>query len=617
MTHRDPLRPPPRRPLLLGAAPLLLLSGSVAFAQAPGGPAPAASQSASDALAAALAAAPGTPHVAASCAPAGQVLQGLGQVLAAMGPAGLDPGELALVQGLTSVDGMQALGLDPQGALALTLWSPRADPVGVLTLPFAGDAAAARGLLADLGAEVEEVPGSRDTWTVRSQDGSVTQARLRDRALDLAFDGSPPADTGLPAVDLPLVQGLPATPGCAIWMAMAADDLPAPEVLKRKEGLAGAAFIPFGRGGMGVFRLRPSSMLPQVLRQSPAAPVLGRSDEAPSLVISVGFSAADLLSDPAVLQAARLSPGRARKVISRVNVAGGATLATFGPPQARDVVAVVPLDPALGPVRADKVIRRVHRLARKADAEVLVRGEDRLLLSIQGVPTHVIARDGRLYLGPDGDRVEHVSRGEGRPWATDQELAWAAQWPIAIWSGADGPLAAGMALSLRAGIRAVDDVAEIGVQVQTDAPPGMLTALLGAALSQGGGLPGSRTGGGRATPVGGSTEEELERALEGIALAQEVQRSIGGRYLDLAPAPRGLAQLDPQAVAWSADADWARLGWSPDPPQTAAVFWVEVSTDGRSYVVHAATDLDGDGQPARYERSSTQPMRQTSPEGVR
>ncbi|MCK6506582.1 hypothetical protein L6R53_24950 [Myxococcota bacterium] len=610
MTSRDPSRSP-RRPFLLGAATCLVLAGHLPQAQA----APADS-SAAGALARALQAAPSTPQVAAACAPAGQVLQGLGQVLAGMGTAGLDPGEVALVAGLSSPDAMAALGLDPEGALALTLWSPRADPVGVLTLPFGGDEAAAQALLTDLGARVEATPGDSGAWSVHSQDGSVTLARLHDGALDLAFDGQPPQSSGLPAVDVPLVQGLPATPGCAIWVAMASEDLPAPQALKGEGGIAGAAFVPFGRGGMGLLRLRPASAPPQALRRTPAAPVLGRSDEAPSLVISIGISAQDLLTDPEILQAAKLSPSHARKLLSRVNIAGGATIATFGPPQARDLVAVVPLDPAQGPVRADKVVGRIARLARKADVAVLDRGEDSLVLSVGGTPTHLVARDGRVYLGPDAERVAQVSRGEGRPWAGDDELAWASQWPIALWSGPDGPLAAGMALSMRAGIRAVDEVVEVGIQVRTDAPPGMLTALLGAALSQGGGLPvGRGARGGDGAPA--ATEEELERAVEGIALAQEVQRSIGGSYLELPAAPRGLAQADPRPVAWTADPAWSRLGWTPDPPETAAVFWVEVGADGQSYVVHAATDLDGDGQPARYERSSTQPMRRTSPEGVR
>lgn len=480
MTTRDPTSSWPRRRAMPGVLACLLLSAPVARAQqAPPGPSAAA------ALAHALDAAPSTPHLAAACAPAGQVLEGLGQVLSAMGSAGMEPAEAALVSQLASVEGMAALGLDPQGALGLTLWNPRVDPVGVLSLPFAGDAAAARAMLAGLGAQVEDVPGATDRWQIAASDGTVSLARLHAGVLELAFDGEPPAQTELPPRDLPLVQGLPADPGCAIWVALGPGDLPATPALKLEQGLSGSIFVPFGRGGMGLLRFRSPKAAPTSLQRQPAAPVLGSSEEAPSLVIAIGLSMEDLLTDPALLEAARLSPAKARKVVKRVHIAGGTTIAAFGQPQSLDLVAVLPLDAARGPVRPEKVVARVERLARRADVPVIDRTEDGLVLSVRNSVTHLRVRDGRVYVGSNAARVDQAASGQGRPWAGPDELGWASQWPVAMWSGPDGPTAVGLELSVRAGVRAVDDVMEVGIQVQTDAPPGMLFSLLAAALNQG------------------------------------------------------------------------------------------------------------------------------------
>lgn len=576
--------------------------------------APALGADQTQALGQALSAAPSTPAMAVACAPAGTVLTTLGQVMAA-GAGQLDPTGRALVEAMARPDGLAELGIDGQGVLSLLLWDPRGEPKGVLALPFAGDAAAAEAMLRSLGSAPVPVADQVATWTT-TDDGATTVARLDGGMLSLAFDGQAPSESALPAVDLPLVDGLPHDPGCALWAAANADTLPGPEGIKPRKGLVLAGFVPFERGQQGLLRLRPGGPLPDALRRAGVAPVTGTASEPPSVVVSLAPSVADLLLDPTVQQALDLRPGQARKAVRALNVGPGATIAAFGPPEAMDFVAMLPLEGSRARTDGARVARRIKRLARKLGGDVLHATPSTLVVAAGQRHLHVETRDGRVVVAADGPRARMAADGEGAPWVRPEDLGWALEWPVALWTGAGGPGAGGYAVRVRAGLRAdppepeaAGDVLELGLQVQTTAPPGVLGAFLTALASQQLASPRSALQS-SADPLG-----ELERDLEGIALAQERYRAAHGSYLATPEAPRALSALDAQAHPWLAPGAWSELGWAPDPPVVQGVYQVEIQGDG--YVVHGWLDLDGDGVPAHYQRTHDAPMQRLTPEDVR
>jgi len=536
------------------------------------------------------------------------VMTTLGQALGGIGAETIDPSGQALVQALLRPGGVAALGMDPQGPLVLTLWQVKTDPLGELSLPFAGTPQAAMDMLATLGPTPE--PTGPASWRMADSDGTETLAHLADGMLVLAFDGTPPTSSALPPVDLPLVQGLSDAPGCAVYMSFDRSMLPGTPAQKAGAGggVTLAAFIPFARGGQAVARLRSPTPLPAVLSVSPAAPFTGTSTVPPSLVLSLGMSAEDLISDPEVRAKLHMGPGQADRVLRHLNFGAGATVASFGDPRALDIVAVLPLDASTGPIQQRKVLRHLVTAAHKAHLDIASLDHDGFVVTSGKTPTFVQVREGRVIFGPDHERVMDAAEQRGAAWARPEDVSWALQWPVSLWSGDGGPSTGPFSVSVRAGIRGEGDIVEAGFQVQTGAPPGVISSFLTGAISQG--LSHSKAA--PPDPV-----VEIQTAMEGIALAEEVHRSVQGSYLALPAAPRAAAQVDAGAVPWQAGADWQSLGWQPDAARSAVAYWVELSDDGEDFVVHAEADLDGDGEHARYERPRGGQVQATSPQGVR
>ncbi len=469
------------RTLSLGAAAAISLTvfSSTVLAS------PAAASTPADALGAALQAAPSPPEVAISCAPAGDVLGLLATVAVQAG--GNTPDDATLAALMSGPAGLAALGVAVDDPLVLTMWDPTGEPVGELDLPFSGDAAEAHALLVQLGLAPKAVPDTPGTW-VTNDGGTDTTVRLLDDHLALSFNGPPPEQTGLVSPDLDLIAGLPADRGCAAWVATTTDKLPAMQRIGGDDGLALAGFLPFERGGIGLIRIRAAMPLPAALSTSGRAPVTGSSAEPPAMVFSIGLSMADLLEDSDLIERMDLKQAQARKLQRYANIGSGSTVAFFGDPRRGDFAAALPLDGTRGPTRAHKVARRLRKLARKAGLDVL-RSEDRSLV-VQAKDTLVFieVRDGRVYLAAHGPRAVEAADGQGNPWVSSDDLSWALQWPVALWTGPRGPSAQQFSLKVQGGLRGVDDVFEVGVRVQTDAPPGFIgsfvTGLLGQQLSK-------------------------------------------------------------------------------------------------------------------------------------
>jgi hypothetical protein len=77
--------------------------------------------------------------------------------------------------------------------------------------------------------------------------------------------------------------------------------------------------------------------------------------------------------------------------------------------------------------------------------------------------------------------------------------------------------------------------------------------------------------------------------------------------------PPGSDEVGKAQRAWTSDAGWSALPWSPGGPVRGA-YWVEVSGD--DFIVHGVCDVDGDGERAEYTATATLNATQQTPGDV-
>ncbi len=550
--------------------------------------------------------------VAISCAPADEVIPFLVAVAQAADGASADPARVAFLQRLASSEGLSSLGIAGDQAISLVMNQPLSG--GVLSLPFSGDPTQAQGLLASLSDQVQPVQADVPTWWVPEGQGGGYAVELRDGLLSMVFslklDPALTPPPGPPGFDRALVSGLPDGRGCALHVLVQPSDLPAPAATLGLNPVELAGFVPFAAGQPALLRLRlPPGALPEAMERG-APPVAARSSQPPPITLSLGFSMAEALEIPGLAEKMEVRPGQLDRLGRWLNVDSGAVMGVFGDPRAMDFVAVLPLDESSGPVRARKVTRRLARLARKADISVLYREPQALGFLVKERVMHARIRDGLVVVGLDSQRVMDAAEGRGQPWGGPVSDAFAQEWALAMMVGLDAGGPVGPLPAMGVGLRSREDTLELGIQLQQPLP--LQTLLAGFPALVGSNL--ARTMPTAADPSLGLAE--LRATMESIALAQQVHRSVHGAYLALPPAPRRADQADPTAVPWMRRAPWDRLGWAPEPPFTAGVFWVELDPESGAYTIFGECDLDGDGVRAQFRLRADEALERLSPADV-
>lgn len=116
-----------------------------------------------------------------------------------------------------------------------------------------------------------------------------------------------------------------------------------------------------------------------------------------------------------------------------------------------------------------------------------------------------------------------------------------------------------------------------------------------------------------------SKRAEVPGFVDGIRVAQIAFEGTYGTFVPVgsrAEAERELAQHGGKALRpWSGGKDWETLGWYPGSSVRGA-YWVEVSADGRDFIVHGLCDVDGDGRYAEYQASSERTATAVTPPDV-
>lgn len=107
---------------------------------------------------------------------------------------------------------------------------------------------------------------------------------------------------------------------------------------------------------------------------------------------------------------------------------------------------------------------------------------------------------------------------------------------------------------------------------------------------------------------------ELEYNLDSIRGAQHIFHEEHGQFVSTLPCPRSPESLSVEAIAWTGNEGFDKLGWGPDGLVRGS-YWVEVSEDGASFVAHGKLDADGDGVAAHFTATdSSRAMAVTPPD---
>lgn len=347
-------------------------------------------------------------------------LADLSQLLdrAGMLRAGAGPMSKAMV-GSAEIDG---LGLD------------RAAPARLVTgvdgqlrvdLPFSGDDAAVEALLRKL--DIEPTPVAAGAW---SDPTGVIGARLHAGRLELS--GSPEGG-GAAIARSDLLDGLEAPGGCALLIGVPAGvALGLGELAPREIGVAGAL------DGSALQARWTTSSPPPALLQAGVAPLAIHTTTPPSLVVSLGFTLDDLLTDPAFAERAASMRERLAPFLRRFSVPGGTTVAVFGGMRSSDRVLVVPLERDSGrQVGARRVARLVGRALGEQDLPFEPWGKRGFQVAqIEGPPVYVGASRGRVVAGVAEERVAEVLADTGAAWVPAGAVGPAEAWPVVVVVGA-------------------------------------------------------------------------------------------------------------------------------------------------------------------------------------
>jgi hypothetical protein len=319
----------------------------------------------------------------------------------------------------------------------------------------------------------------------------------------------------------------------------------------------------------------------------------------------------DLVSDPLVARLLRLDEEKLEaleKAKGRLTLEPGSAVAVFsdrgGTPGV--VLALLVTDAKGRPLSVARHRRLVRKVGRSLpDFERTARNEYRFVYG--GKPWSLGLGKGRLAVGTDAQRVREAANGQGTPWVSQEDLAWAGAPALAFWFDGELPVPklGDVSLRSRGALATRGGVWELRYENLEPREAGESPLLRMLMTTANKNFQKMRL---HALVV------EIQANTEGIYTTEVVHRVEKGAFVATSFAPRVEGELDAAAAPWRSSAAWDELGWKPgeDP---RGIYRVEVSADGERMAVHAVADLDGDGTPSRWVRDE-QGLRRLSPEGV-
>lgn len=521
-------------------------------------------------------------EVVLACAPVGSLLATAGKV--PLPPALLaeaDPATRSLLRLLDPSAAAEA-GINKDGPLLLV---GAGKELVALSVPFDGSAAQAGALLRQFDPDVRE-DGS--FWKLSRKDqaylGTLGEGVLRLDAVRAGVAGPALPDAAA------LTRGLPEVPGCVLVVR---------GVDTEKADGALSAFVPLGGKAPLLIRAQVDQLAaPAELARGGPVGDGAHTVEAPSMVLTVAVSIDTLLD--AAAQAGAIPADSLAKVHHIVSFGAGTSVALFGNPRDRRFAAVIPIS---APDGAALPPRKVVRFVTKASDGKIRRTGATTFTGTLGDETVFGAADaGRVVLGGTAELVQTVLADAGEPWLTPEMRSYTSTWPITLQSrSGSGPFA------LRTGLRTVGPAWEFSVEM-TGGSPELTGFLMGMASAAA--VP--RFAEIRHKAAGARLSDEVDA----IRAAELAWLTDHGTALALPAWPRPVEQLGKDAVPWTANEAWSRLGWAPEGGESRGTYWVEVTPDGEGFTVYGALDADADGVPARWKASRDQPAARETDEKV-
>ena len=508
-----------------------------------------------------------SPSLAVVCSPVANLVSRLQSVVEH--PLSVEAAELAPspILDLLSHGGLARSGLQPDGQVSLELW-----PQGSirLRLPFDGTPAQVSELLQVFPAAtlVEHLP-------------DLAQ-------VEVLFGEPEPSGVSL----LPgLFDGLPELPGCAVYIARQTQG---PGPLQQEQ----IGFVLDPISGVGVLRSGGGLELPE-LKLARRLGAVGSSLEKPEALVRLGVAPEELIEMVWSFSSDSV-PVAHRRLVRRLGISRGLSLAMYDVLGRRDVAVVVPLGGRFGlPIWPWLSRARVEKMFQVQGIPCESRGRRSLTCQVRDETVHAYFKGSLIVLSSREELGQEVASGQGVPW-TEQLL---------VPPNKQFLLLGAVDLALpESGERIVG-----GVGAMLDGP--LIEAHFSIDADLGWTLLNDRLARENYARVQESYRQrgwtEITRVVDQIYAAMAQYHAGQGGGLELGLAPRSVDALTEWPVEWSASGDWEKLDWVA-PQDAQGVYWVELLEDGTSFAVHGACDSDGDGIAAHFSRTLGQALIQHS-----
>ncbi len=273
-----------------------------------------------------------------------------------------------------------------------------------------------------------------------------------------------------------------------------------------------------------------------------------------------------------------------RDLPAELGLPAGTQVAVFGEGAARRSVAVVPVLSGRGkPLKARKLSALAGQILADQGYAVQLQTDGALVALDEDRPEAWLRfSDGQLVYGDLPEVVAEVAEGTGERWGAPGAEALTDTYPFVLVPGRLPQVPSSVRVGL--GVRFPASRIELGVAPLDGRDNSYLTGMLVGLLVPN--LVALRNEAWRAA---------LTRELSQVVTAQIGHHAVHGTFLGVPAAPRAVAELDAEAVPWSADESWAPLGFLPDDPFKGS-YTVELNELG--FIAHGFMDADGDGVPA-------------------
>jgi hypothetical protein len=549
---------------------------------------------------------------ALSCAPAADIVEILQILPLDDGRAAQQRTELQKVLvPLLRPGAIEATGLDLSGAVVLSGSHGESTKASLeyMSLPFTGTSTQAGDLVEVLFKTVQ--PGADPRTWITHEDGQELTIQHTAQAIVVTAGNAAPATADQGGSPSLLLEGLPQTPGCAMVLQGRGLSRKARAKLGPLSPDNISVFIPT-RGGASHLRMQTGLALKTAMTGAEIESELGSSVDQPDVVALIAMDPIALAAElagflPASKKFNQIKQGL-RSDNLPIQIPPGTVLAGFKRGNSKRVAAIIPVHSRRGKkVWACRLTKNIRQMLEGLGAPVSKAGRNRLTVGGGSKTLHIGTQRGLVFVSSDATLLEQMLDGTGQSWVSSglrqlaRSSALSGEMQVA-------PTPESPATVLRGGLGQSEGVWELQVQLELpELKSQRLVDMLKTAFEINPQL--KEKMGSELNPP--SPHQTLSLDLGSILTAELAYKADYNAFVAIEQWPRPVTELSREAVPWrpksGSSEGFDQIGWKPDAETTMGTYWVELSSDGKSFTVFGALDSDGDGVPARYKLESTAP----------